>query len=280
MTQTLIPHPITSINEHHETDHQRIQAVLTLEQIMTPRSAFLCCAASDRISDAFSNVPDVYDAVPVVDGDPCDMKAEIVGVVWRRDMIGVKPLARVDSYLDERPVEFPLRASMPMLDYARSANADRLSFISNGGSITGLATIYDLERLPIRLCLFQHLLYFEQRLGEAIVLLEPAADKWPDIAPRKRDEIKQGISRALQRDHFGSPILGIGFTEKVEIARDVLPKVLGAGFNVDLLDFVAPFRNDVAHGLPFKRVEDVPSRIRQIDALIAHLGDPRITSKA
>jgi hypothetical protein len=46
-----------------------------------------------------------------------------------------------------------------------------------------------------------------------------------------------------------------------------------------LLDFVAPFRNDVAHGLPFKKVEDVPTLIRQIDDLITHLGDPRIASK-
>ncbi len=75
-------------------------------------------------------------------------------------------------------------------------------------------------------------------------------------------------------------ILGIGFTEKVEIARHLLPAALGAGFKVSLLDFVAPFRNDVAHGLPFERVENVPSRIRQIDALIQHLGDPRITARS
>lgn len=252
--QAALPQPITSIQDHHETDHQRIQAVLTVEQIMTPRSAFLCCAASDRISDAFAHVPDVYDAVPVVDGDPKDGKAEIVGVVWRRDLAGVKPMSRVESHLDERPVERPLLASMPMLDYARDASADRLSFISEGPSIVGLATVYDLERLPVRLCLFQHLLYFEQRLGEAISALAPDADSWPDMAPRKREEIRQGISRALQRDHLGSPILGIGFTEKVEIARHLLPVALGAGFKVGLLDFVAPFRNDVAHGLPFERV--------------------------
>lgn len=278
--QATLHHPVTSIDDHHEADHRKIQAVLTIEQIMTPRSAFLCCAASDRISDAFAHVPDVYDAVPVVDGDPKDGKAEIVGVVWRRDLAGVKPMSRVEGFLDERPVERPLQASMPMLDYARDASADRLSFISEGTSIVGLATVYDLERLPIRLCLFQHLLYFEQRLGEAIVVLAPDADSWPDMAPRKRDEIRQGISRARQRDHLGSPILGIGFTEKVEIARHLLPAALGTGFKVGLLDFVAPFRNDVAHGLPFERVENVPSRIRQIDALIQHLGDTRITARS
>jgi CBS domain-containing protein len=279
MTQTILPQPIVNIADHHEADHQKIQAVLTLEQIMTPRSAFLCCAATDRISEAFSHVPEVYDAVPVVDGNPKSMDAEIVGVIWRRDLDRVKPLARADSYLDERPVEIPLRASMPMLDYARIASADRVSFISDGASIVGLVTVYDLERLPVRLCLFEHLLYFEQRLGEAIVSLAPDADTWPDMAPRKRDEIQQGTSKAIQRDHLGSPILGIGFTEKVEIARHLLPKVLGAGFKMRLLDFVAPFRIDVAHGLPFKKVEDVPTLIRQIDDLITHLGDPRIASK-
>lgn len=279
MTQEILRDPITDVVDHHETDHQKIQTVLTVEQIMTPRAAFLCCSSSDQVSEAFSHVPDVYDAIPVVDDDPRNADAEIVGIVWRRDLIGERPLARVDSYVDERPVERPLSASTPMLDYAREASADRLSLISNGSSIVGLATIYDLERLPVRLSLFQHLLYFEQRLGEAIMLLAPDADRWANMAPDKHDEIRKGILRAQQRDHLGSPILGIGFTEKLEIARHLLPKLLGAAFKVKLLDFVAPFRNDVAHGLPFKKVEDVPRRIRQVDALLGHLNDPRILAK-
>ena len=51
MTREILPQPITNIQDHHETDHQNIQAVLTIEQIMTPRSDFLCCSAADRISD-------------------------------------------------------------------------------------------------------------------------------------------------------------------------------------------------------------------------------------
>lgn len=279
MTQEALPDPITNVVDHHETDHQKIQTVLTVEQIMTPRAAFLCCSASDQISEAFSHVPDVYDAIPVVDNDPRDVTAEIVGIVWRHDLVGERPLARVDNYVDERPVERPLSASTPMLDYAREASADRLSLITNGSSIVGLATIYDLERLPVRLSLFQHLLYFEQRLGEAIMLLAPDADSWPNMAPQKHKEIRKGILRAQQRDHLGTPILGIGFTEKLELARHLLPKHLGAAFKVKLLDFVAPFRNDVAHGLPFKKVEDVPLRIRQVDTLLGHLNSPRILSK-
>ena len=270
-----MPDPVTKIGDHHETDHQKIQAHLTVEQIMTPRSAFLCCPITSSIGEAFSDVPDVYDAVPVVDGDAADIAAEIVGVVWRRDLVGAKRTARIDSLLDEWPLEKPVRTSTPMLDYAREASSDRLTFISDGDSVVGLATIYDLERLPVRLSLFQHLLYLEQRLGQVIATFAPEAD-WPDLAPRKREEIQIGIRRSKQRDHLGSAILGIGFTEKVEIARNLLPKILGPDFKTNLLDFVAPFRNDVAHGLPFRRVEEVPTRVCEIDALISHLNDPRI----
>lgn len=51
------------------------------------------------------------------------------------------------------------------------AQADRLSFVADGTGIISLVTVYDLERLPVRLSLFQHLLYFEQRLGDAIIAL-------------------------------------------------------------------------------------------------------------
>lgn len=280
MTTEAIARIVTHIGEHHESDHQRIQSVLTVEQIMTPRAEFLCCSARDHLSDAFTKVPDVYDAVPVVDGDAGDPTAEIVGVLWRSDLEGVSPLLRVDSVLDERPVEKLLAPSTPMLRFARDASANRLTLIGADATVVGLVTVYDLERLPVRLSLFQHLLYLEQKLGEAIMEIEPDPDRWPEIAPGHREKIQEGVARSRRRDHHGSPVLGIGFTEKVEIARNLLVRVLGKPFRREIMDFLAPFRNDVAHGLPFERVEDVPKRINQIDELIEHLRRARAFLKS
>lgn len=268
MNKASLKAPVVSVDHHHETDHRKIQDLLTVEQIMTVRDEFQCCSVSDTLGQAFEGIPDVYDAIPVVDGPPDDKTADVIGVAWRRDLKGRKSLARVEEIIDERPAEIPLAASTPMLDFARSASADRMSLVGDGTKIVGLVTVYDLERLPVRLSLFQHILYFEQRLGQVIVSLAPEERTWPDLCPPRRTEIEEGIRRALKRDHLGAPILGIGFTEKVEIARRLLPDALGAGFKAALLDYVAPFRNNVAHGLPFKRVEDVPTRIRQIDDLL------------
>lgn len=276
MNDVTLKPPITNVAQHHETDHKNIQEVLTVRQIMTPRSKFLCCSTTSRIGEAFYGVPDVYDAIPVVDGPAGDDSAELVGVIWRREVQGNKPLARVEEILDERPVDRPLPATTPMLEYARSASADRVSLVCNGTEIVGLVTVYDLERLPVRLSLFQHLLYFEQRLGQVIEAIAPDEDTWAGFAPSKREEIKAGIRRSRSRDHLGSPILGIGFTEKVAIARKMLPAAFGPVFKTGLLDHVAPFRNEVAHGLPFAKVEDVPERIRQIDRLLDQISPDRI----
>ena len=276
MTQKLHRTPILDVSAHHETDHRKVQSVLTVEQIMTPRNGFLCCNLSDRISAAFDGVAEVYDAVTIVDGDASNPQADVVGVLWRKDIKIARPLDSVASFMDERPIEAPLEHLTSMLDYARTAQAERLSFVADGTDIIGLVTIYDLERLPVRISLFQHLLYFEQRLGDAIIALAPDEGCWADFAPHKRDKIEEGIRRSASREHHGSPILGIGFTEKVEIARRLLPQELGANFKPNLLDYVAPFRNDVAHGLPFERIEDVPLRIRQIDDLLSILNSPRI----
>lgn len=120
---TLQP-PITHVAQHHEKDHKNIQEVLTVRQIMTPRSKFLCCSTISRIGEAFDGVPDVYDATPVVDGSAGDDTAEVVGVIWRREIQGSKPLARVEEIVNERPVDGPLAATTPMLEYARAASAD------------------------------------------------------------------------------------------------------------------------------------------------------------
>lgn len=280
MNKALLKAPVISVDHHHETDHRKIQDLLTVEQIMTVRDEFLCCSVNDTLGHAFEGIPEVYDAIPVVDGPSDNATADVIGVAWRRDLRGRKPLARVEEIIDERSVENPLAASTPMLDFARSASADRMSLVGDGSKVVGLVTVYDLERLPVRLSLFQHILYFEQRLGQAIMSLAPDESTWPDLCPAKRPEIEDGIRRALRRDHLGAPILGIGFTEKVEIARKLLPDALGVGFNAALLDDVAPFRNDVAHGLPFRRVEDVPNRIRQIDDLLGQISPNRIQSIA
>jgi hypothetical protein len=272
---TDIKQPVTDVTAYHEQDHKLIQRTLTVEQIMTPRRDFLCCSASERVVDAFAGIPDVYDAAPVVDGARDDPDADIIGLLWRSDEKRAKALETVSSYTDERAIESPLPRSESILQFARTASADRIVFVEGEKGILGLVTVFDLERLPVRLSLFQHVLYFEQRLGETIIALAPNEETWADLAPSKRKTIEQGIDRSRHRDHEGSPILGIGFSEKLEIAKNLLSEALGKAFDPKLLHRVAIFRNEIAHGLPFGRVEDVPLRICQIDTLLGNLSSIR-----
>lgn len=273
-------HPAAHVAGHRDHDHRKVQALLTVEQIMTPRSQFLCCAANDPAGRAFDGIPDVYDAAPVVNGTRDDPDAEVIGLIWRSEVAGAGPAKSVLSLTNDRPVTEALKPDAAMLDYARNAVADRVALVAGRGAVLGLVTVYDLERLPVRLSLFQHVLDLEERLGEAITGLARDPETWADLVPDRRKEIQDGIARSRRRDHHGSPILGIGFTEKIEIARVLLPRALGKTFDPSSLDRVATFRNDIAHGLPFKRVEDVPRRVRQIDGLLQVLKSPRLRPHA
>jgi hypothetical protein len=110
--------PITSIDAHREVDHIGVQELLTVREIMTPRDRFIACLAGETVFDAFADVPEIYDAVPVLAGnDKADVSAEVVGLLRRADVPTQRWLDPVDDHLDEHPVEAPIAPDLPILKF-------------------------------------------------------------------------------------------------------------------------------------------------------------------
>ena len=154
------------LSQRRDGDHDQLHRLLTIRQIMTPRSEFRCAVGGETADAAFARIPFVFDEIPVVEGeDPDDATAKIVGMLRRRDVPHHRYRDKIDDHLDEAPADAPLAPDITILDYARSAPNYPVALVGEPGRITGLVTLWDLERLPVRIALFAHIVDFEERMG-------------------------------------------------------------------------------------------------------------------
>ena len=264
------------LSQRRDGDHDQLHQLLTIRQIMTPRSEFRCAVGGETTDAAFARIPFVFDEIPVVEGDdPDDATAKIVGMLRRRDVPHHRYRDKIDDHLDEAPADAPLAPGITILDYARSAANYPVALVGEPGRITGLVTLWDLERLPVRIALFAHIVDFEERMGWLIHESVPDPSAWPSIVTGVRvlQALKEGIRRAAEQDHIGALILAIGFNEKLALLKALLPKSRRSPHSASIVGLSA-FRNHVAHGAPFPDVSRIPVHLARIDALIDSIGQP------
>lgn len=262
MLHKLIP-PSVKVKAHRAADHSALQAKLTVAEIMTPRVAFICATASETVASAFADVDPIFDALPVVDSaDKTDPQAEIIGIIDRR-WVKRPNVTTVASEMTEWNGE-AIRADLPLLDFARTIRGDLMQFVSGGHKqrIGGLVTIFDIQRLPVRIALFAALTDLEEDLS-ALIDQVSTPSEWLDLIPRDNRgliaEIERGLERAQRRDDLGSPILALSFGSKAAIFNGLTKQGRVSGFRDSVPHGIVRLRNDIAHGTPFSDIANIAS---------------------
>lgn len=262
--------PIISVASYRMQDNSVLQSQLTVGQIMTPRNAFVCALQGQSVADAFQDVPDVYDALPVVDGnDPSDITADVVGIIYRQDGMRAPVRQTVATHMHEHQGG-GVCETMPLLDFATKGSVSKLALVTarNGSDICGLVTIYDLQRLPVRIALFAALTDLEEDIGGLLHRLAPDPSEWGELAHdpsgKNAKKIRESIKYADKRDDLGSPILTLSFGIKLALLEGLKNHGRLAGISIPNLHDIRNVRNDIAHGNPFKHIEGVPRAARNL----------------
>lgn len=274
MVQQLNP-PSIKVKAHRAVDHSALQAKLTVAEIMTPRVNFICATASETVASAFADVDPIFDALPVVDcADKTDPQAEIIGIIDRR-WVKRPNVTMVASEMTEWNGE-AIRADLPLLEFARTIRGDLMQFVSGGHKqgVDGLVTIFDIQRLPVRIALFAALTDLEEDMS-ALIDQVSTPSEWLDLIPGDhRDlkaEIEKGLKRAQRRDDLGSPILALGFGCKAAIFNGLTKQGRVSGFRDSVPHGIVRLRNDIAHGMPLSDIFSIASVVSEAVSIHAKI---------
>lgn len=253
-------------DQRHLNDLKSVQGQLTLSNIMTPRHEFICCTADEPAQGAMERIPEVFDAVPVIDStDATDTSAPIIGLLHRdRIPFRNKTICAADC-ADTSAITQAHPSNRNLLGYIHGLSGHPVEFVQEDGQVVGLVTPYDLERLPVRIALFAQIIDVERLIGDLIRERFPDTAEWERlIAPNLRSELQTGLERARGGESSGHAILSVGFGVKLDLLAHCFDGIRHNTWVKQERHEIRIFRNNVAHGAPFPDVMQLPGQVRNL----------------
>ena len=175
----------------------------TVVHIQTPRDQFVTCSPEQRLSDIVHSATepyDEYDYLPVVRSSS---STQVIGVLCTRSAAKHDGNTRVKDCYEPLAESHLLGANASILEFVLHADCHPCRFIVAGGRISGLVTLSDLQRLPVRMTLFALVTGFEMTLIEAIKRRYPEEEQWLSLLPPPlQRKIRRAIQRARAHDNF------------------------------------------------------------------------------
>ena len=172
--------------------------------------------------------------------------------------------------------EMLLGGDAGILTFVRDADRLPFRFVVSGREISGLVSLSDLQRLPVRAVLFAIVTHLEIVMADVIRMEFKATDKWLERLPEgRRNHIYCGIEKAKKADAFVESLLFTQFADKVTIIRKSphLP-LQKEKFKSDLRQ-IQSLRDNLAHANNYAATRDdarkICATVRLIDKWAEHL---------
>ena len=228
---------------------ETVQNALPIRLIATSRSAFKTCRVEDNLAcvvgeNAKREAP--FDHLPVVDGAE-DGRETIAGVLdltpFRSDR---SAQGIVNDRMDRLSEDILIGADADILAFVRNADRYPCQLVVSGPEISGLVTLSDLQKLPVRVALFAAITHAEMAVAEAIRRELNGSDKWQErLKDNRRENILKEINKSVAEDTLIDHLLFTQFCDK----RDIIcnsPRFKGSK---------TKFRNEM------KKIEDLRNRL-------------------
>jgi hypothetical protein len=194
-----------AIDEDPTSVLRDFESGLAVSLIATPRDKIKSCHADEDLATVVAdNHADGFDFLPVV-GPLGEPPHRIVGLIGLKGFVGAKmtPSGSVRDHMQALSEENLIGADAAILAFVRDADRHRLRLVVSGREISGLVSISDLQKLPVRAALFAIVTQLEMIMADAIRREFQDADGWLKRLPMARQiKLRDEIEKSHAQDTF------------------------------------------------------------------------------
>jgi hypothetical protein len=245
------------------------QEKLPVRLIATPRSAFETCRLDEKLSVVVARNQGGFDYFPVVEHAD-GIQERIVGLVELvQFMHGTEPRGFVRDQMRPLSEENLIGADASLLTFIRNADRQKCRLVVSGPEISGLVSLSDLQRLPVRAALFAMVTHLEITMAHAIRSEFNRSEDWINrLSAERKSKVREKAAAAKSEDTFVDTLLFTEFCDKVTIVRKSQAfQWSKTSFESDLAQ-VQSLRNDLAHANDYAATREAASHVCETVRLI------------
>jgi hypothetical protein len=195
---------------------------------------------------------DSFDHLPVISASPYRSES-IVGVLHLGALqADGECIGTVCDRMEPLCEGHLIGADASILTFVRHADDSPFRLVVSGREITGLVSISDLQRLPVRAALFAMVTHLEMVMADAILRRLPHSDGWMSLLSNgRRKKVDEQIKKVKSGDTFVDPALSTQLCDKVTIVRKMGGPVGSGAWDAKLFQSdmknIQELRDSLAH---------------------------------
>jgi hypothetical protein len=241
---------------------------LPVRLIATPRERMKTCHIEEDLKSVVDrNQVDQFDFLPVTTPDAPN---RIIGLIELASFrVGTLMEGSVGRHMQPLSEENLIGADAAILSFVRDADRHRVRLIVSGRDISGLVSLFDIQKLPARAALFAVVTQLEIVMKNAIRREFCGSDGWLErLAPARRLLVAAEIKKSQADDSFVDSLLFTQLADKATIIRKSSKSSLEASTFKSEFYKIQGLRDKLAHAKEYALTRQAASRVCQTVRLI------------
>lgn len=253
-----------------------VEASLPIRLIATHKDHLLTADLGEPLEAVKLRNTGDYDHIPVVDRTAGEFR--VVGLLDLPELADRAPQTRASDAMTPLSGADLIGGDGSILSFVRTAVDRPCRLVVSDAGVSGLVTLSDLQRLPVRACLFALITHLEASLAAAIDREFGGTTGWMDrLSSKRAGEVGAKANASRSGDGFVNLLLFTEFADKCDIVRKS-PRFDRSGTQAETQKkAIRKLRDHVAHANDYAdtrtRAEETCRTVKLIDAWLDYLAD-------
>lgn len=242
---------------------------LTVKLVATPVEELMTCLMGEPVAVVMERNTEPFDFLPVKDSD--DASGHIIGLFHAAGFIGAAaPEGPVADHVLSLTESHVIGGDAGILDFVKDADKKPCRLVFSGPRISGLVSLSDLQKLPVRAALFAVITGLEMTMTDAIRRKHPDSESWLGcLGLKRRDKIRAEIATSHAGDGYVDSLLFTQFCDKAAIIKKSVSTPLSKNALKATFTRLERLRNKVAHANDYASTrEEAEAVCRDVRALL------------